>query len=354
MGSSKASFGKSPRRFHAGLGLALISAAFALSSVALAEPSAADRETARALMAQGDELFEKKDYAGALKNYQAGHAIVDAPSTGLAVASCLQAMGSLIEAREAALAATRMPVRPGEPPTFATARTDAARMADELGTRIPSIRVTVNGPSSTEGVRVTVDNSALPQAVIGLPRKINPGHHVVAASAPNFRDMTLEVDVSERENRILTFGLVSTEVSAAPPAPPVITTPVTPDKKSEPSQTSSLVWIGFGVGVVGLAVGATTGGISLAKASDVKSHCQNSVCPAADESTANTSRTLATVSNISFGVGLAGVALGVVGLLSSGPSTDPSTQPPTSARARTPFSVTPVLSLSNVGVVGTF
>jgi hypothetical protein len=338
-------------RLQGGLGLLVITGSIALSSWSFAEPSAADRETARGLMAQGDELFEKKQYAAALKNYQAGHAIAGAPSTGLAVATCLQALGKLIEAREAALEVTRIAVRPAESPAFATARADAARLADELGTRIPSIQLTVYGPATSDAVKVTVDQSPLPSAVIGLPSKVNPGHHVVTATASNFHEMTLEVDIGEREKRVLTFRLVSKETAsssapAVPSGPASIVAPVV-----QTSHVSPLVYIGFGVGGLGLVTGAVTGVISLSKASDVKGECNNSVCPTKLKSTADSSRTFATVSNVTFGVGLAGVVLGVVGLLASGSSSSQSSH---SARSTDRITLTPVFSPSELGFVGTF
>src|SRR5436190_23509399 len=55
-------------------------------AVARAEPSAADKETARSLMDEGDRKFAAKDYKGALDAYQGAHAIMGVPTTGLEVA----------------------------------------------------------------------------------------------------------------------------------------------------------------------------------------------------------------------------------------------------------------------------
>src|SRR5262249_1001249 len=67
-------------------------------SPAYAEPSAADRETARSLMNEGDAKFDAKNYAQALKAYQGAHAIMGLPSTGYAVARTQAALGQLVEA----------------------------------------------------------------------------------------------------------------------------------------------------------------------------------------------------------------------------------------------------------------
>src|SRR5262249_44553309 len=61
-------------------------AARAQGGTAAGAPSAADRETARKLLDDGDAAFEKKDYDGALKAYAAAHAIMHVPTTGIEVA----------------------------------------------------------------------------------------------------------------------------------------------------------------------------------------------------------------------------------------------------------------------------
>ncbi|MEO7109611.1 MAG: hypothetical protein ABI183_04150, partial [Polyangiaceae bacterium] len=95
-------------------------------------PTAADKDTARALMAQGADLRDKNDLKGALQSFQAADAIMHVPSTSLEVAKTAAALGQLVEARDAALAAARYPVNPGEPKPFVNARKEAQSLGDEL------------------------------------------------------------------------------------------------------------------------------------------------------------------------------------------------------------------------------
>src|SRR5271169_6333782 len=76
---------------------------------ARAEPSAADRETARTLMQQGRELRAKGDLKEALKRFQAADEIMHVPSTGLEVAKSQVAIGELVEARDTIAAIRRVP-----------------------------------------------------------------------------------------------------------------------------------------------------------------------------------------------------------------------------------------------------
>src|SRR4051812_35729561 len=83
------------------------SASLLVASGARAQtPSAADKESARALMDTGDEKSDAKDYAAALKAYQAADALVHFPMTGLAVARVQERLGQLLEARDAAIQVT--------------------------------------------------------------------------------------------------------------------------------------------------------------------------------------------------------------------------------------------------------
>lgn len=156
-------------------------AALLVAGPALAEPSAADRDTARSLMKHGDEKFAVRDFAGALKAYQSAHAIMQVPTTALAVAKARKELGQLIEARDTLVQIAPLPRDASETPALARAREEAAALAQVLAERIPSVVVTIDGPS--DGVEVRVDSEVLPPAMLGAPRKLNPGSHVITASS---------------------------------------------------------------------------------------------------------------------------------------------------------------------------
>jgi hypothetical protein len=166
------------RRLRAGVTAALL---IAVPAPALAQPSAADRDTARELMKRGDERFAAKDFAAALKAYQSAHAIMQVPTTGLAVAKALTEQGQLVEARDTLLQIARLPKDSNETTALAKAREEAAALALSLADRIPSVVITLDG--AADGVEVQVDGEAIPPAALGAPRKVNPGTHVITASS---------------------------------------------------------------------------------------------------------------------------------------------------------------------------
>jgi hypothetical protein len=196
-----------PRRRASGLLAALALAGLLAQNTALAEPSLADKETARTLMKEGDDKFAAKDFAGALKAYQAAHAIMNVPTTGLPLAKAQIERGLLVEARDTLLQVSRHPKEAGEKPAFAQARDEAAQLAQKIADRIPSVQINVEGPSAGVQIDVTVDGVAVPPATLGTPRKVNPGQHTISASASGFQTATKNVTLKEGDNEKVSFQL---------------------------------------------------------------------------------------------------------------------------------------------------
>jgi len=209
------------------LGASVIAIALGSGSTALAGgPSAADRETARGLLAQGDKLYKSGEHVGALKAYRAAHAIMSVPTTGLEVAKVLEMRGQLIEARDMLLEIQRYPKKPNEPPPFTRARSYSRTKAAELAKRIPSITITVEGPPSSTPITVKIDKEVLNKAALGVPRKANPGLRVVTASASGYESIERDVQLAERKNEKVELTLTPAAGGAASaPAPAMGTAP---------------------------------------------------------------------------------------------------------------------------------
>ncbi len=129
-----------------------------------------------------------------------------------------------------------------------------------------------------------------------------------------------------------------TELSGKPPEPPPaqpdpvepqpiepapVPDPVQPQPKSDGggSSISPLVWIGFGVGGLGLLVGSITGGISFAQAQDLQEECGEE-CPSSRQGDVDTMLALAHTSTAMFVLAGVGTTLGVIGLFLGGSDGD--------------------------------
>ncbi|MDB4998650.1 MAG: hypothetical protein JWM74_6082 [Myxococcaceae bacterium] len=339
----------------------VLATAVSLPAVAFAEPSAADKETARSLMSKGRDQTDKNDLKGALESFSAADAIMHVPSTGFAVAKTQAQLGLLVEARETALQVSRIPPAPNEPAPFVEARAKAQSLSDELATRIPALQIMLKSVPAGATPTVTVDGAALPAAALSLPRKLNPGHHVVVARAASSEGKT-EVDVKEHETRIIDVELVAGAMATAPAGTgngTVTPPPIEPDHRSK---IPVLAYAGFGVGLAGVVVGSITGIISMSKTSSLKDQCPNGKCPpsvydsSSFQSDLSSAKTMGTVSTISFIVGGVGIGVGVVALfLPSSASASASTAANKSAKMeRQSPRVSPFVGVGSAGLVGTF
>ena len=98
----------------------------AVASVAhAAEPTAAEKVTARGMMDEGHARRDAGDHKAALAQFQGADAIMHVPTTGLEVAREQVALGQLVEARDTLQRVIRTPATGDEPEAFRTARTDA-------------------------------------------------------------------------------------------------------------------------------------------------------------------------------------------------------------------------------------
>jgi hypothetical protein len=321
-----------------GVGALLVAASLTLASAAHADVSASDRETARTLMAEGDKKRESGDLTGALKAFQQADTIMNVPTTGLEVARVQVRLGKLLEARDTLARVIRIPVSAGEPGVFATARKTAETLNAELGERVPGVRIKVIGADPGVEPQIAVDGETVPSS-IAAPRKLNPGaHEVVVTSGAVERRQSFTL--AERETRDVSVDLSP----AAPPPPPDETGP----KGAGPGK--ALMYGGFGVGAVGLAVGSITGLMSISKVSSIREGCVDNRCPPEKQSDIDSAKSLGTVSTVAFIVGGVGVGVGIVGLVMT--SSDKPTQG--QARARKSVAVAPEVGLGWVGLRGAF
>jgi hypothetical protein len=347
----------------------LVVASLGVAGVAAAEPSAADKETARGLMSEGRAGRDKGDLKAALKAFAAADSIMHVPTTGVEVAKTQAAIGQLVEARDTALKVMRSPESANEPGPFKAAREAATSLAQELETRIPSVVITVKGVPENATPMVTIDDAPIPSAALGDARKINPGHHVIVAKAGGV-DAKQEVDLAEKEKKEVAIELPAAGANAAAGAGQgagdAASTEQPADAGGGKSGFSKAMLIGgFSVAGIGLVAGTITGVMSMSKTSSIKSSsgCAGSVCGPAEYDDISSARSMATISTVSFVVAGVGAVAGVIGLLTGNTPAGASTEPapaamPEKAPEETKESrrvhVQPWIGLGAAGLTGSF
>jgi hypothetical protein len=284
-----------------------------------AERTAAQRETARALMQNGDRHFAAGDHRAAAAAYAAADRIMDVPTTALALARARERLGLLVEAADALARARRHPETPGEPRALREARDEAKRLDAELAKRIPRLVPQVEGPSSDTPLTLSVDGSAVVAEAARAPQRVNPGEHVLRMEAAGFLPAEATVRVEEGEQRQVKLVLradpkARSESSGGPKPTAREQAGETPATKGPTLSTLSIA--ALSAGVTNLALGLAFGVVALQRSDALEARCGGTVCPEAERGAQRDIDRMATVSNAAWaltaiGLGTAAVSIGL-------------------------------------------
>jgi len=268
--------------------------AMLMSTPALAEPTAAQKETARSLVESGRNKRKEGNTKAALADFEAAHAIMQVPTTGLEVGKSQLELSMLIEARQTFLSIGKIPEEANEPKPFKKARTEAKELGVQLSNPITAERCVVTGLPPNREADIAVDDESVAKEVWGAPIKLNPGKHTVSARIDGLERKSA-VNLEEGKTQDVTLNLASLA------------------EASNRSKPHPLVWAGFGAaGLFGIA-GAVTGILAMRDYATATAGCDHNLCPPETHPFIDRGSTLGLVSTIGFAVAGAGLAVGVVG-----------------------------------------
>jgi hypothetical protein len=194
---------------------------------------------------------------------------------------------------------------------------EATARATALDAKVPRLTITLAKTAPPDAV-VERDGVALGAPSLGVALSVDPGAHTITVKARGHLDAKQDITLKEGDKQTL-------EVDVGPAGGAVTPPPTTPPSESETKSggMSPLVPIGFGLGVVGIAVGSITGVMALGKGSDADKDCPGGKCKdQAALDSVHSGQTLGTVSTIAFIAGGVGVGVGVVGLFLGGKKTE--------------------------------
>lgn len=312
--------------------------ALSLAWPAWAEPTEADRATARALALEGHAALTKKDYATAADRFGRADAMVHAPTLVVDWARALQGLGRFVEAHEKYELVLREGVDASAPKSWQRALEEAKKELDTLKPRLGWVTVILNEPSEAT---VKIDGLLVPPAAIGVKRAADPGFPEVTVSAPGYEPFQQTMTVGPGEEKTIEVSLVK-----LPEQPRAIETTTEVGPRSEGSSTRrTLTYVTLGVGGASLIAGGVTGLLALRKRGDLRDECEGERCPPSSQHKIDTYHTFGTVSGATLALGVAGLGTGLVLLL-----TEPRRHEPTSAK----LLVRPLLGFGVVGAEGSF
>jgi hypothetical protein len=291
---------------------ALLASLLLSPNVASAQ-SKADKNEARQNAIAGRELFQAGDYAKSMQRFQAAEKLFHASAHLLYIARAQDKLGRLLDARDTYKKLVDETLSPALSPGFKKAQeksqSSGSKELTQLEGRIPKLSIAVEGP---EDAMIFIDGQPAESS-----QEVDPGEHEVLVTASGWDDGKQTVTIRERDSRGVTIILQQTASSLE-------TVPADQDMSGDALPIPPIIVMG--VGVVGLVVGAVTGGVALSKASELNELCPSNPCASENESLKDDANTMGTVSTIGFvagGVLLAGGGAWLIYELMASPADEP-------------------------------
>jgi hypothetical protein len=330
------------------LGVLCASLVVSVASKSRAEDAPENIAAARTLGIQGVQLADAGKCPEANEKLQRAESLHHAPTILDRLGECQVSVGELVEGTENLNAVVREPLSANAPKVFHDAQDRAQKVLASATPKIAHLVIRIT-PAEAKA-SVAVGGKAVPDALIGSERPTDPGTHEVTATAVGYKPASTTVTLAEGGHQDITL-LLEKDPNAVAAVPPTTTTPATdaggPTAPPEPASAHSKTpaYIVLGIGGAGLVVGSITGALAFGKASD----CPNKVCK--NQSDLDSAKSMATVSTIGFGVGIVGVAVGTIMLLTGNKSEAP---PAAASRPAPKLAVQPWFGVNTAGLMGSF
>jgi len=299
--------------------------------VARAQVSAEEKATAEAVFEEGMRLIKQGNFAEACPKFEMSQRVEPAVGTMLYLAECYEKTNRTASSWAMFREAASLAETSGQVERMKTAQARAAR----LEPRLAWLTIEVSKDAFVPGLQIRRNNVSVSPELSGTAIPVDPGEVVVDASAPGRLPFSTKVRVAAKGRVVVPIPVLQAAPDAAPvaappvaaaavvaPAPPPAAAPApqaaapppaAPAAPPSEERASPIPWVVGGAGVVALGVGTYFGFRAISKANDAEDICPKGICNTAEgETAASDAHSAAKISNISFVLGAAAVATGVV------------------------------------------
>jgi len=336
-----------------GSSLVIVAALSAAPARADDEPTSADIAAARALGQEGVKLADAGNCHDAVDKLARAEKLYHAPTTLARLGECQVQIGRLVDGTESLNRVIREPLGPNAPPAFAAAQERAKKIVAEAKPKIAKLKIAVAGPSDVTWA-VKVDGESMPLANLNMNRPMDPGEHVIEATAPGYKVARAKVTLAEGGTDSVALNLErDPNAPVPPPAAAPGAQPAGGDSypRGDDNGSGSRVagYVTLGVGLVGVGVGSIFGVLALSKKNELDDNCRSGSCPSTQRDTLDSGETFGTVSTVGFIVGAVGIVAGTYLLLTSGGRGSRATTAPHTATTKP--GVRPFIGVQTAGLV---
>jgi hypothetical protein len=250
--------------------------------------TAEQKAIAENLFEEGRALLVKADYAAACPKLSESQRIDPSIGTGLYLGACYEKSGKTASAWATFKEAQELAERQGDAKRAQLAQQRAAALEPQLA----RITIVVPPDARPPGLVVKRDGIEIMQPIWGSAVPVDPGTHVIEASAP--LRLPFRREVNAESGAVINIDVPKldekAETAVTPPPPVTIAKPVIESPRNPPPQQDvetgstqrKLGLLAAGVGVVGLGLGIASQIQTSSLLSDAKSDgCDTSAKPIA-------------------------------------------------------------------------
>lgn len=285
----------------AGLSAALSLVLGAPHTARAQEVSAGSSAAAQALFDEAKRLFQAGDAAAACPKFEESERLEPGIGTKLNLANCYETIGRTASAWILFLEVESDTKRNGQ----VERQTMAHNRAAALQPKLSHIKVDVPAASRVPGLSITRDGIQVGSAQWDLPIPVDPGAHVLQATATGKKPWQAQVTVA---------GNASTQAVSVPTLEdaPVVAKPEAGPGRPQNHTRRTLAYVSLGVGGVGAILGSVFGLTAISKNKKSNEHCDGNNCLDTGVSLRNSARSAGNISTVAFAVGGVGIATGLV------------------------------------------
>jgi hypothetical protein len=238
------------------------------------------------------------DWAGALALLKEVAAVKPTPQVRFNIALCEERLGRLV----AALGDYELAASDAQAEKADQVRQEVDSRLESLKARVP--RVVVQRGENADSATISLDGVSLGDSVVNSPLPVDPGPHVVEATAAGFLPFKQSFRVAEQQTATIQIKLEAEPTKTEPLAP----------AQYHPASTGVRT-AGFVIGGVGIASLITSGAMFYLRhtaITDLDKQCgpDRTMCPDSSRTTADRGKLYTTIGDVTLIAGAVGLGLG--------------------------------------------